>query len=276
VYFHFPGDYLRALPTRPAVTDANNNIGLTLPATISDTLPDVSEVVTVTAPAGFHFDPATAVLVGGNPAIITSLGAGGSSVSFVPLPGAAGVPQIDGVVPDAAPLNILTMPVENNVTVPSEVPTLPGATDPTTAPPLSTPGVGEVSVLFDKPDYESTLDAFYKLAITEAGTYTITMDWDVGDDVDMFLCGDPLASDFSNCDFTGATGAHPEVVPFDLAPGDYIVVADDFGQFAGGVPAIGATLVITIQHDPPAGPGVALRKAAPVDPAKLQRLQLRR
>jgi hypothetical protein len=275
VYFHFPGDYLRGLPTRPVVTDANNNIGLTLPAPISDTAPDVSDVVTLTAPAGFHFDPATAVLVGGNPVIITSIAGDGSSVSFVPLPGAAGIPQVDGVVPDAAPLNILTMSVESNVTVPSEVPTLAGSDDPSTAPPIATPAEGALSVLFDAANFDGpaapacifgTVCHFYELNVTEAGLYTITTDWNVGSDIDMYICPDPGAIT-GDCIFDGATGAHPEVVPASLTPGAWFIVTDDFAGDAQGT-----TLVLSVQHDPPAA-GVALRRA-PADPAKLQRLKL--
>jgi hypothetical protein len=273
VNFHFPGDYLRALPTRPVVTGAN--IGLSLPATISDTLPDVSEVVTITPPAGFHFDPATSILVGGNPVIVTSIGAGGSSVSFVPLPGAVGVPQIDGVVPDAAPLNILTMPAENNVSVPSEVPTLAGSDDPSTAPSIPTPAEGALSVLFDAANFDGpaaaacifgTVCHFYELNVTEAGVYTITTDWNVGSDIDMYICPDPGAIT-GDCIFDGATGAHPEVVPAELTPGAWFIVTDDFAGDAQGT-----TLVLSVQHDPPAA-GVALRRA-PADPAKLQRLKL--
>ena len=209
---------------------------------------------------------------------ITSIAGDGSSVSFVPLPGSAGIPQIDGVVPDASPLNILTMPAEGDVTVPAEVPTLAGSDDPSTAPPLDTPAEGALSVLFDRPDYESpaapacifgTTCSFYELTVTEAGLYTITMDWNVGGDIDMYLCPDPGAITGS-CDFQAATGAHPEIGAYELTPGTYFVVLDDFAGDAAGT-----TIVLSIQHDPPSA-GVALRRAAPVDPAKLQRFKLTR
>jgi hypothetical protein len=269
VNFAFPGGFLIALPTRPTVTTPN--IGLTLPATFSNTDPAVSETVTMTAPAGFTFDPDVTVTVGANGAIVVARAGDGSTVGFVPIPGSAGVPQIDGVVPTAAPSNILTMLAEATVTVPEEIPTLPGSDAPATAPSLTTPALGEASVLFDMPDFESTLDRFYKLTITTAGTYTITMDWNIGDDVDMFLC--PAPGDITgSCDFQAATGDHPEIGEYALAPGDYWVVADDFGQFAGGASAIGTRLVLSVEHSPPA-PGASLRKAAPTDPRKLRRLQ---
>jgi hypothetical protein len=249
VNFHFPGNFLIAFPTRPSVT--STNIGISLPATFSDINPDVSETVTMTAPAGFTFDPATVVTVGANAAIVVANN--GTSVGFVPIPGSAGIPQIDGVVPTAAPSNILTMPAEATVTVPADIPTLPGTDAPATAPSLTAPALGEASVLFDEPNFDpaagGALDKFYKLTVTTAGTYTITMDWNIGDDVDMFLC--PAPGDITgSCDFQAATGAHPEVGVFVLAPGDYWVVADDFGQFVGAGSAIGSRLVLTVEHGP--------------------------
>ena len=152
VNFHFPGDYLIPLPTRPTVT--GQSIGLFLAATISDLNPDVSETVTITAPAGFSFDPAAAVQVGASAAIVVANN--GASLGIVPLPGSAGVPQIDGVVPDASPSNILTMPAgEDVVTVPAEVPTLAGTDAPGTAPAIGVPAVGEATVTFDRPDFEA-------------------------------------------------------------------------------------------------------------------------
>ena len=249
VNFHFPGDYLIPLPTRPTVT--GQSIGLFLAATISDLNPDVSETVTITAPAGFSFDPATTVNVGA--AAATVVANTGASIGIVPLPGSAGVPQIDGVVPDAAPSNILTMPAgEDVVTVPATIPTLAGTEAPGTAPSLSTPALGEASVLFDQTDLPGGLACglggdvcrYYKLTVTQAGTYDITMDWNVGGDVDMYLCPAPGVIDGS-CDFQAGTAAHPEHGSYVLAPGEYFVIADDFGG-----DAVATRLIITVEHGP--------------------------
>lgn len=275
VNFLFPGGYLRALPTRPVVV--GDSIPLILPAGVSNETPAVSETVTITAPAGFSFDDTTNVAVGGVAAIVVARAGDGSSIGIVPLPGSAGAPQIDGVVPAAAPSNILTMSTEATITVPAEVPTLSGTGDPSTAPPIGTPAEGEASVLFDRPDFESaaapacvfgTACAFYELVVTEAGLYTISMDWNIGGDIDMYVCPDP-GEIAEGCDFQAATGNHPEVGAYELTPGRYTIVADDFAA-----DAIGTTLVLTVQHDPPAAPGAAFHKASRVDPAKLQRLKL--
>ena len=260
VSFEFPGDYLRALPTRDSVV--GENIGTALAATISDTAPDVSQVVTITAPAGFSFDDTTNVTVGANAAIVTANT--GSVLSIVPLPGSAGVPQIDGVVPAASPLNRLTMPAENTVTVPAEVPTLAGSDAPGTAPSLPVPGVGELAIQFDTPDFEATADRFYRIDVP-AGTFTLTLDWNVGDDVDVYVCSapcdDPFGADLVGDPspenaltpgvgaFQAATGNHPEQVSFPLTAGTYFFLVEDFGQLAGGVPAIGTTLTFTLSRD---------------------------
>ena len=192
VNFSFPGGFLIALPTRPSITAGS--IGETFAATTSNLNPAVSETVTLTAPAGFTFDPATTVTIGGQAAIIAANG--GNTVSFVPLPGSIGAPEIDGVVPTAAPGNILTMSTPDVITVPSEVPTLPGTGTEGTAPDLTTPAEGALSVLFDNPSLDVDPDlgptAFYKLTVTQAGSYNITMDWNVGSDIDMFVCGIPI------------------------------------------------------------------------------------
>ena len=96
VNFHFPGGYLRALPTRDTVISPN--IGTTIAATFDDTEPALLQPVTMTAPAGFTFDDTTNVTVGGNLAITQSVAGDGSSVTFIPIPGSAGVASVDGVV----------------------------------------------------------------------------------------------------------------------------------------------------------------------------------
>ena len=253
VNFAFPGGFLIALPTRPTLT--SSNIGTSIPVTTSNTTPAVSEVVTLTAPAGFSFDPATVVTVGANPAIMTSNS--GGSVEFVPLPGSIGIPQIDGVVPDAAPANILTMPAEDEVSVPSEVPTLGGTDDPATAPPLTTPDLGELTVLFDNPDFESTIDRFYRIDVPANATFRVVVDWNVGSDVDFFICGDgcddpfdtDLVQGFTTATppvpsfFPGATSAHPEQGIYTLTPGTYWLLVEDFGE-----DAVGTTLTITLRR----------------------------
>jgi hypothetical protein len=105
--------------------------------------------------------------------------------------------------------------------------------------------------------------------VTEAGVYTITMDWTVGADIDLLVCPAAGVDDF-DCDFSGASSDHPESADFALEPGTYYVVADDFGAYdtvtgtttpdLSTAPAVGTSLTITVDHAPPAPPAVKVAK----------------
>ncbi|MBA3260497.1 MAG: hypothetical protein H0T68_13660 [Gemmatimonadales bacterium] len=231
--------------------------------TTSNLTPAVNEPVTVTV-TGATLDTATNLILGAGAPTITNLTT--NTVTFIPAPGAAGLLVINGVVLDALPQIPLSLPAAatDTISVSADIPTIAGTEDPSTAPTLITPSLDRSSVLFDKPAYDNAarIDAFYELVITEAGAYTITLDWDIGSDIDMFLCPEAGVATF-DCDFSGATGAHPELVTFELAPGTYFVVAEDFGDGPGLPNAAGTTLQINVDHAAPTPP--ALRKAlAPV------------
>jgi hypothetical protein len=107
-------------------------------------------------------------------------------------------------------------------------------------------------VTFDAPDFAATIDHFYRLNVTEAGDYTVTVDWTVGNDVDAPVCvADPTCAAE---DFTDATvsGNKPETGTFTLPVGTSTLLIEDFGQVQDqfglppGVPAIGATVSIVI------------------------------
>jgi hypothetical protein len=82
--------------------------------------------------------------------------------------------------------------------------------------------------------------------------------------VDYVICGggcaDPFGADLvhglnpdgTEAPFPGAPGAtanHPEVGLYTLTAGTYFVFVEDFGQFVGGVPAIGSTVTFTLSRD---------------------------
>jgi hypothetical protein len=249
------------VPTGTSFTLASGELSLEIPVNVTPTAiataafsnptPALNEPVTLTA-EGYTFLPDAAVVIAGDSAAILSND--GTTVTFVPTPGSTGPATVEKIAINFLPTTPLTLPTAAEITVPPAP--VPGTGAPATAPALPVPAVDEFSVFFDEPDFVSTLDRFYKLTIAEAGVYTVTLDWDIGDDIDMFLCPPP-GDIVAECDFSGATGDHPESVAFDLAPGDYWVVADDFGQFAGGLAAIGAQLRITVEH---AAPGATLRR----------------
>ena len=266
-----PG-YGLLLPTTARVTTP---VVTVVPSTVSDAAPDVNEVVTLTSTdAAYTFSAASGVTVGAIPGAVSGVGAGGSSLTFQAPPGATGPITVSGVglagfsltLPSSAP----------PITVSSVIPTIAGTDDPGTAPSLITPFEGGASLLFDKPAYDNAarIDAFYELVVTQAGVYTVTVNWDIGTDIDLFLCPSPGAITAS-CDFRGATAAHPEVVAYTLAPGTHYVVVEDFGTFtAPGPPvpdAAGTTLSIRVAHAPPPPPGVRAATARTSSVRKVHR-----
>jgi hypothetical protein len=75
-------------------------------ATFSNAAPALNEVVTITAPSGFKFAPTATIIFGADTAVITTRAADSSSISFVPVPGAAAIaatPTVTGVLSDVAP-----------------------------------------------------------------------------------------------------------------------------------------------------------------------------
>jgi len=219
-----------------------------LPAAFSNANPAVNEPVTVTA-SGFTFLDGTTVIFEADTTIVgdvtdtayvSSRAADGSSVTFTAPPGASGIPTVSGAALDVLPAIGLTLLATSAVTVDSTVPTLVGTVSPATAPALTVPAVGLRSALFDAPDFTATIDHFYRLDLTEAGDYTITVDWTVGSDIDLILCNDVACS---APDFAAATANKPESATFTREPGTYYVLVEDFGADAAG-----ATVSIVVEH----------------------------
>ena len=222
------------------------------PSTVSDATPAANDVVTVTSSDGaYTIDPAAEVLVGALAATVTSRT--GNSISFVPPPGATGPVTVNGVLIGGFSLSLASS--AGDLTVGALAP-LSGTNREATAPTLALPGAGELTTLFDQPDFPAGFGdpvadaaggggtAFYKIDVPADGDYTITVNWDIGSDVDVFVCGDPIDSvAFSNCDFAAATGNQPESATYSLTAGTQNIVLNDFGG-----DATGATVQITIEH----------------------------
>jgi hypothetical protein len=198
-----------------------------LAATFSNPTPAQNEPVTVTA-EGYTFLPEAAISFGGTPAII--LANDGTTLTFLPTPGSTGPALVDGVAVNFLPTTPLSLETTTEITV-APLSSIGGTADPATAPALPVPAPGETTTIFDGPDFTATIDHFYRLDIAEAGDYTVTLDWDIGSDIDLILCNDAACS---APDFTGATANHPESATYTLAPGTYYVLAEDFGGDAAG------------------------------------------
>jgi hypothetical protein len=231
--------------------------------TTSNLAPAVNEAITTTL-TGATISPDAELILGAGAPAVTNLTA--NSVTYIPAPGTTAQLVIDGVILDALPQIPLSLPAPetDTIKVSPDVPSTPGTDASATAPSLITPAVGFSSAFFDAPPFDGAalVDAYYKLVVTEAGVYTITMDWTVGTDIDLLVCPAAGVDDF-DCDFAAATGDHPESSDYALEPGTYYVVADDFGAYDGDdttAPSVGTSLTITVDHAPPAPPAVKAAK----------------
>jgi hypothetical protein len=231
VNFHFPGGYLRALPTRDSVVAPS--IGTTIEATFDDTEPALLQLVTLSAPAGFSFDDTTNVTIGGNLAITQSVAGDGSSVTVLPIPGSTGVASIDGVVPGVAPDNIVTMLSIQTITVPPLVP-LEGTDDPATAPVLPAPGTTVDAGTFDATNCPGLTDIgahcqVYRLSFAAPTTFTYTLTGANAADLGLYFYDVATLTLQDNfCDDLGRASP-PESCSLTFPAGEFIMAVINFG-----------------------------------------------
>jgi hypothetical protein len=205
--------------TTPAITEFDG--------TVSSLAPPANQPVTISL-NNATLDPAGAVItVGADTAVL--IGATANTATFIPKPGGTGLVFFSGVVIDSLPQFSLTLTnaITDTLHV-GAVGTAAGTNAPGTAPSLAVPDPGFAAPFFDAADFDASADHFYKLVVPAAGDYTITLNWDIGSDLDMFLCPSP-GTITGACDFQAATGNQPEQGIFTLTPGTYYVVAEDFG-----------------------------------------------
>jgi len=220
-----------------------------LPSTLTTSTPAANDEVTVTVTDGaFVLDDTANVVIGSSPVTLISKTA--NSITFVPPPNATGGVTVNGVTIGGFSL---ALPSQAGSLTVGPVTPLGTTTGQATAPTLDLPGAGAVTTLFDQPDFAAADDpiiplvgpsAFYKIVVPAGGDYTITTNWDIGSDIDQFLCQSPIDDvGLANCDFSAATGNQPESATYTLAAGTYFIVLNDFGGDAAG-----ATVQITIAH----------------------------
>jgi hypothetical protein len=226
----------------------------TLLATFSTTTPASSQPVTMTAPAGFRFQPAAAVTVAGVAAIVNSRAADSSSITYQVAPGNVGPVKIDSVVVTAVPQFPLSLPTRDSIVAAPLAP-LAGTGSTATAPNSNAPGAGGATAIFDVGAFTAndivgdcsascpSKAQYYQLTVAEAGDYTVSLDWDnLATDLDGFLCNDAACS---APELLGSGGDHPEATTFTaLAPGTYYIDAVLFDNI-GPVPG---TVTITISR----------------------------
>jgi hypothetical protein len=241
----FPGGYTVSLPTRQAITVPS--IGTTFAATFSNNAPGLGEVITLTPPANFRFDPtvdstgayigSTTLTFGTKIGAIQSVAADGSSLTFLPLPGTTGPAVVTGLTYTPAPQFSVTLPTVQEVTT-AEITPLPNADHPTTAPAITVPAPGGTTTLFDAGPFNGPGDCcfggptrLYRVDLTTAATLTGSVDWFEGQDLGMYwVAADGITpiGDFSGD--SGGAGAHPETETITLAPGTYFMAIANFGD----------------------------------------------
>jgi hypothetical protein len=200
-------------------------------ATLSNPAPAMNEPLTVTLPAGFKFGTAPGITVGSDVGVTTAVAPDSSSVTVILPPGATGTVIIDSVQVDFLPGVNLSLPSDQTVTVGATP--LTGTDDPGTAPVIPLPAPGGVTATFDVPDFAASgFFRFYRIDVAEPGDYSVTLDWDIGSDLDLYLCFD-LACDVG--DFAAATASHPEAATYAIAtPGTYWLWVNDYSADAAG------------------------------------------
>jgi hypothetical protein len=231
-----------------------------IPATLSpSTTPAANQAVTLTrTDANFSFNPTAAVLVGAdNTPVEFSVAGDGSSITFLPRPGATGKVIVNGVTIGGFSL---TLPAKAPSITVGPLTAAAGTDDPGTAPEIPVPAAaGQSASFWDLPDFPTAVDRFYLIDVPAAGNYRVTINWDVGDDVDALICTDATCSAFvpgqvppgGTPIFALATAAHPETAIFTLTAGPKVILVEDFAAVDDDdstLPATGAQLQITIQR----------------------------
>jgi hypothetical protein len=225
-------------------------------ATFSSAAPAQNQPVTITPPAGFTFGPNAGVVIGADTGVVATIAADGSTLTFIPRPNFVATKNV-AVVSDVRSALFssvpLTIPTTDSISMAAIVP-VTGTDDPSTAPTIAGPPTGQTAAFFDIPDFAASIDHFYKLNLTEAGDYTITTDWSIGNDVDQILCVSDVTCSGPSLNFAAATGNKPESATYTLPAGTHVIFIEDFGaiqdQFGlgPGTPAIGAFVSIKIAH----------------------------
>ena len=228
------GEHLVSIPVKVIPAGAT--------VTLSNATPAINEPLVITLPAGYKFGTAPGATVGADVGITTAVAPDSSSATVLLPPGTTGTITVDSVQVDYLPGVNLSIPTTETVTVGATP--LPGTDAPTTAPVIPVPAAGGVTATFDVPDFTASVDHFYRIDVVEPGDYTITVDWDIGSDVDAPVCvSDPTCAAE---DFTDATvsASHPETGTFTLPAGTHVIWVNDYGADAAG-----ATISIVIERE---------------------------
>lgn len=212
-----------------------------LPATFNTTTPNIGQELVLTMPAGLTLQPGALFQneEGGDP-IVVSRAPDGSSATLLVVPGTAGPIAVLGITPDYAPSLTLNLFTSDSIFA-TNVSDFVGTDDPSTAPEVPVPAIGDTVAFFDIP---ANVDQFYKIVLTDTTTVTVNTDWDdhAGDIDQLWLNGAFALIP----PFTAATGAAPESSTATLAPGTYYIYANIYD----GDPGAWYKFIITTEPNP--------------------------
>lgn len=226
VVTYLPGQTF-ALATTGTVTTP---VIAAIPGTFSDAAPAVGDTVDLVLDPNYRALGAPTITFITTPAIIAGISADSQTIRFLPPPGATGSPTLGGVALSFLTSVPLTLPAEAALTVANST-VYTGTDDPTTAPTfnLSNLAVGDTIEFYD---LSTNIDQFYKIVTTGSVTFTGTLSWPAGPDVDILWCNAACSGFVGN--FAGATGANPENSTVTFAAGTNFFWAN---LYAGAAPA---------------------------------------
>ena len=205
--------------------------------TVSSVTPLIGETVTITAEPGLTFGTGSQLVdAAGEPvAYVTSVAPDGSSMTVIFFPGFTGPFTITEVVPSFAPSLTLDLPATTEVTVGSTVfAGLTGVDAIGTAPtitPSATDG-GRVGIIDVGTSFPGTFAAadgarFYKLVVSEEGSYVIDVTWVGGKDLGVWVL-DETGTEILASDDSGGLDDNQETAHADLLPGTYYIAVGWF------------------------------------------------
>jgi hypothetical protein len=233
-----PYDLVGPILATPVVTS--------FPATFSTSTPGSSQVVTMTAGAGYKFRP-TATLAhgsaGGISPVIISRAADSSAISLIAAPGGpAGPIFVDGVI--VVPLYVL--PLNDLPSTASITPQAPyaGTGAFATAPAVTMPTVGNTLNIVDAPPFNNTADCtgvnpggyhcrIYTFTVAAPVTLTFTNTWNNTTDLGLYFDDVGHTDPFTHaCDSRGAGAAsQPETCSITVGPGTYFMQMTTYHPF---------------------------------------------
>ncbi|MEO8138040.1 MAG: pre-peptidase C-terminal domain-containing protein, partial [Gemmatimonadota bacterium] len=230
----FTGNSGAAILSTPAVLD----FPATLSSATANTFP-AQDTITLTAGAGFKILPSATVSTGGANALVLSIAADSSAISFIPVPGSGTGPV---TVNDIA-LSFLTGVALSLPSQPALAVGAGGGDAFATAPTLAIPAAGITAMYYDAgpfvtgaPVCSNSLGGpcrMYQFTIAASQSITFSASWDNTTDLGIYFSttGSNIVNT-TGCDSHGnGANGQPETCTGTFTAGTYYVIVDSFAPF---------------------------------------------